>query len=225
MAMIRPPQEPMAEEHSAEAAYITALRHSVGSPTGAATAPALEATQDSSPAENSPDAAPRDLYTGGEKRGSVRYKCEGTIEMHEAGCQAPTCAIVTDVSMHGCYVDTHATYPVGKALGLKLDVNGIAVQANGVVRVNYPYLGMGISFVEVPEENKARLREILRIALHPPAVNDSPKASLGAVPATSDSAAAIHALIEFFQENQMLTREGFLRILWSNAGTPKNTDA
>lgn len=174
-------------------------------------------------------------YTGVEKRISVRYKCEGTIEMHEGGCEAPTWATITDVSMHGCYVDTHATYSVGTALGLKLDVNGISLQTRGVVRVNYPYLGMGIAFTQVSQESQDRLREILRAATRPTGIGKTvnvaappARSPLGAVPPISDSATVIHTLIEFFQQNQMLTREGFLRILWKSAATsqtPNEQDA
>ena len=134
--------------------------------------------------------------------------------------------------MHGCYVDTHATYPVGTTLDLTLDANGIRLQTKGVVRVNYPYLGMGIALKKLSKQNQDRLREILRIASQrlsfdgpamPPLA--SAASPLDAVRAISDTSAAIRELINFFQENPVLTREGFIRILWmSNSGPAPSAD-
>src|SRR5258708_27638578 len=187
------------------------LKQSVGASAGTPVASAWEAS-----------ATPKQ-YTGAEKRASVRYKCEAIIEMREEGCDTPTVAAVTDVSMHGCYVDTHATYPVGTTLHLKLDAHGLSVQIKGVVRVNYPYVGMGIALTEVSEEGEIRLKEILRTAARLPAIDGSLIASslptkkpLGVLPVVSATAATVHSLIAFFLENQMLTREGFLRILWKS---------
>jgi hypothetical protein len=44
---------------------------------------------------------------------------------------------------------------------MKLEANGVRVEGKGRVRVNYPYLGMGIAFMEMSEENVVRLRELL----------------------------------------------------------------
>jgi hypothetical protein len=51
--------------------------------------------------------------------------------MREEGHDVHTWAMFTDVSLHGCYVEATATYPVGTILELKLAVNGLEVQARG----------------------------------------------------------------------------------------------
>ena len=66
----------------------------------------------------------------------------------------------------GCYVEAQATHPPGTALHLKLEAKGIRVESQAVVRVTYPYLGMGISFEDILEENKAGLRRLLAALSH-----------------------------------------------------------
>jgi hypothetical protein len=54
-----------------------------------------------------------------------------------------------------------ATFPVGTVVYLGLELKGIRAQVKGEVRVLYPFLGMGIAFREVSEENRARVREMV----------------------------------------------------------------
>ena len=106
-------------------------------------------------------------FQGTEKRRSLRYKCEGSVQIREDGRDVHTWATFTDVSLHGCYVEAQATYPAGTVLHLKLEVNGVRVETKGTVRVNYPYLGMGIAFTDTSEENQARLRQMLATISRP----------------------------------------------------------
>ena len=219
----------MTLENKSEPAYGTKLRQSGGTAAGAATL--HENSSHSSWVERRTDlAAPFDSFSGVEKRASSRHKCEGTIEMHAVGSESPTWATITDISMHGCYVDTHATYPVGTVIELKLSVNGISVQTKGTVRVNYPYLGMGIAFSDPSPENQNRLREILRTVarLGSPkqskaSASSAPSNSLmGELPRVTDTSSVVDALIEFYRHNHILTREEFLKTLWKNVGKSRS---
>lgn len=103
---------------------------------------------------------------------------------------------------------------------MKLEVNGIRVEAKGKVVVNYPYLGMGISFEEMSEENKVHMKRLLATLSHRsiimgPGVGSSlPTNGLMAdVPVISDPAAAIQAVVEFFESRQVFMREDFLRVV------------
>jgi len=87
--------------------------------------------------------------------------------MRELSCDVHTWATFTAISLHGCYVEAQATYPVGTVLQMKLAANGVKVEVTGNVRVSYPYLGMGIAFVNITEENTARLRDMLSTVLRP----------------------------------------------------------
>lgn len=166
------------------------------------------------------EASPAAHHEGVEKRRSPRYKCEGSAEIREDGCDVRTWATFTDVSLHGCYVEAQATYPVGTSLQMKLEANGICVNTKGCVRVSYPYLGMGIAFVDTTEEERTNLKELLGTISRPsivmgPGVAPAIPAStpLDAVPLITNPSAAVQALVEFFETRHMLTREEFLATL------------
>ena len=139
-----------------------------------------------------------------------------------------TWASFQDVSIHGCYVEAQATYPVGTCLRMKLGANGFRVETKGNVRVNYPYLGMGIAFVDMSEENRAQLKGLLSAISRPTVVMGPRVAStlssgdaLAAVPLIADPAAALRALTDFFENRQVLMRDDFLRILRSSQDPQK----
>jgi len=221
----------MAEEVNEGIAYLKALKQIANSQAASAAAPAQEA----SPNEQAPSGGAAEnsgvhpSFQGAEKRRSPRYKCEGSAELCETGCDVRTFASFTDVSRDGCYVEAQATYPVGTLLHLKLQANGFKVETKGSVRVTYPYLGMGIAFVDMSEEERARLKDLLRSISRPRGIMGPGIASaLSAagpqeeVPAVSNPEAAIRALVEFFENRQMLMREDFLRILRATQ-SPKTT--
>jgi hypothetical protein len=68
---------------------------------------------------------------------------------------------LTDISLHGCYVEMNNTYPVGTKLSLELEVISMRIKLAGVVRAAYPFLGMGISFGQVEASRLAQLQELL----------------------------------------------------------------
>ena len=177
----------MAEEIKESVAYLVALKQS-----GSAAAAPAEAKE-----ARVPNASGAPEKTGAEKRRSPRYKCEGSVKISEEGCEVATWASFTDVSLHGCYVEAQATYPVGTVLTMKLEANDVRFETKGVVRVTYPYLGMGIAFNDISL----------------PAT-----APLNAVPSITKPEAVVSALLEFFESHQILMRDDFLRILRKSQG-------
>lgn len=214
----------MAQENKESISYLLALKQSTGSQAAAA-APAR--TTDAS-GSGEGNATPTAKFESAEKRRSPRYKCEGSAEIREDGRDVRTWATFTDISLHGCYVEAQATYPSGTILHMRLEANGVLVESKGNVRVTYPYLGMGIAFEGISEENQARLRRLLATISHPHVLMGPGIASsmpsigtpLNAVPAITNPQAAIQSLIEFFESRQMLMREDFLRLL-RKSQTPK----
>jgi hypothetical protein len=207
----------MAQEGNQTVSYLLTLKQSIHSPS-ADSAPVP--TTDSSSSERGM-ASPAAQFQGAEKRRSPRYKCEGSAEIREDGRDVRTWATFSDISLHGCYLEAQATYPSGTILHMKLEANGIVVESKGNVRVTYPYLGMGIAFQGMSEENQALLRRLLATISHPcvimgPGIASSlPSIStpLEAMPTITNPQAAIQDLVEFFESRQMLMREDFLRIL------------
>lgn len=199
----------MPDEKTAGASYLAALKQ-IGTATGAAPARAPE----------SPVGEPGRGSYPNEKRRSPRYRCQGSAKLREIGSGVATWATFTDVSLHGCYVEAMSTFRVGAELGMIIEVNSYRVECRGTVQVVYPGLGMGISFTAMSEENRDRLRALLR-SLAQPSVILGARAGLdlGSVPPPEnpppikDPAAALRAISDFFEERHMLGREEFIRIL------------
>ena len=157
----------MAEEINEGVACLMSLKQSARTPASTAAAPAKEIVPPVTDGENLPASSAGNAFKGAEKRRSPRYKCEGSAEVREDGCDGRTWATFTDVSVHGCYVEAQATYPAGTILHLKLEVKGMRVETKGTVRVSYPYLGMGIAFTEISDENATNLRKLVAALSHP----------------------------------------------------------
>jgi len=200
----------MAEEPNDSVSYLRALKHYSQPPASEvpSAAPAIE------PAAQVGDRPPA------EKRRSPRYKCEGSAEMRMEGCDVRTWATFTDVSLHGCYVEAQATYAAGTILDLKLEAKGVRFETKGKVRVTYPYLGMGIAFIDMSEESTVRLKQLLA-AVAPAAAIMGPVVTvarpscgpIGEMPSIQNPAAAVQALVDFFQAHHMLTRDDFLMLI------------
>jgi hypothetical protein len=208
------------EDLNPAVAYLRALKQPLAAHAAAGAAPAREATPQPAPDPPGSETGIAGHFTGADKRRSPRCKCEGSVQLREQGCGVHTWATFTDVSVHGCYVEAQATYPAGTMLHMKLDASGIRMEVTGEVRINYPYLGMGIAFRQVSDENAALLRQLVVKLSRPslimgPGIASSLPAdkSLSVVSAITNPQAAIQALMEFFENRQMLMREDFLRLI------------
>ena len=203
----------MAQEDNS-VSYLMALKQAAGADAGSAPDPAFPGAD---PATIPPGSQ---RFTGPEKRRSPRYKCEGSAEMRQEGVETRTWATFSDVSLHGCYVEAMATYPAGARLHIRLEANGFKVDVTGNVRVSYPQLGMGIAFSEISDEDRSRLRELLRSISRPSVILGSRAQSIapvlrqsGSLSPITNPEAAIQAVIQFFDERQLLSREEFSRRL------------
>ena len=234
----------MSDENDAGAAYLAALKRSTAGPaTGAAAGAAAARASDSA----APPAPPAEKgvslgRTGpvAEKRKSPRYRCEGSAQLREISSGTAMWATFSDISLHGCYMEAAAGYPVGSGVALSIEVNGFRVQATGEVRASYPGLGMGISFSKISDEDRERLRALVRSLSQPSAIvgarveeSAPPSQQTNAVPGQANpglanpgsanpclanSGAALQAITKFFEDRHVLGREEFLRILRKTQG-------
>jgi hypothetical protein len=197
----------MAHENTAGSSYLASLRTTSASrpPEPAAASTALL-----------PPGAGKTVAS--EKRRSPRYRCQGSVHLRQNSTGAATWATFTDISLHGIYVEAMATFPVGARLSLILEVNGFKVEARGEVRVVYPGLGMGLSFLALPEPDRERLRDLLKSLSQPsviltPIATGNAMVSNGEIPHISDPRAALQAIFQFFEHRHILSQDEFLRIL------------
>ncbi|MCU1304093.1 MAG: type pilus assembly PilZ [Candidatus Sulfotelmatobacter sp.] len=210
----------MSDEEGAGAAYLAALKQSTVQPATAA-APA-RAPIPLSPSETIPGKAVSTGRTGPvpEKRRSPRYRCQGSAHLREINGGVAMWATFSDISLHGCYVEAAAGYAVGSAIAIIIEADGLRFEAAGEVRVAYPGLGMGISFTRVSDEDRERLRALVRSLSQPSVImgarvmerrpsGPQPDAT-GPVPNPN---AALRAIQKFFEDRHVLGREEFLRIL------------
>jgi hypothetical protein len=208
----------MSDENEAGAAYLAALRQST-TPQAAGAAPA-RATDVSRSARTSGALPPARNSSVVEKRRSPRYRCQGSAHLRQVDSDVATWATFTDISLHGCYVEATATYPVGVVLNLKLEADGFRIEATGEVRLVYPNLGMGISFTRISDEDRERLRELVRSVSRPSVILQSqiaqPASSIpqaDALPPVANPGAVLQAMMNFFEDRHMMGRDEFLRIL------------
>ncbi len=202
------------DETSEGANYLSALKRS-GSPqaAGAAAARAPEtspstATLGEIPAPHRPSPA------RAEKRKNPRYRCKGSARLQESGSAVAIWATFTDISLQGCYVEAATPLRVGTMLGLKLEINGFRVEATGEVRVAYPSLGMGISFLRISETNREHLRELVRSISRPSATLSAQGATRAltiaqqdALSAAANPNAALQAMRRFFENRHVMGRD------------------
>jgi hypothetical protein len=210
-------------------AYLTALKNLSMPEADAAVAGPAQKTTEADMSAIPLTQVSEERFHGANKRRTPRFKCEGSVELMERGCSVHTWAMFTDISLHGCYIEAQATYPAGTSLHMKMTLNGKRFEAQGIVRVSYPYLGMGIAFVEMSEENRERLNILLHSGSYARVVVGSGETTIvstgadsGAKPTISNPDAVVQALAEFFQTQHLLTREDFVKIVAANRSETKS---
>jgi PilZ domain len=215
----------MSDESLTGAAYLAALKQSKPQAAATAAAPARSSSSDSlTPSSATPNAN----SSAGEKRRSPRYRCQGSARLRELGSGISTWSTFTDISLHGCYVEAMSTFRSGAKLALTMEVNGFRVETHGEVRVVYPNLGMGICFTTMSEPNRKQLQELLRSLSRPSVIlGVRREEEAAAVPqpdgaaSIANPAAALQAVITYFDERLILSREEFLRILRKSESSGK----
>jgi PilZ domain len=154
-----------------------------------------------------------------ERRQSPRYRCQGGAEFRVGGTDVRTWGTLTDLSLHGCYIEMTATFPIGASVDLALELNGRRVQALGEVRVSYPFLGMGIAFHEVSPASKEALREMVRSLLpaarvaSPEPAPEASRSSHKSLPVIVNPVAALQALVDFYETRSLLSKEELLQLI------------
>lgn len=149
-----------------------------------------------------------------EKRSNPRFKCEGSMELKTEGSTIHTWATFTDVSLSGCYVEIMTTFPVGTVMDLRLGMHGFMVETRAVVRVTYPFLGMGIEFTDIAPNDRKRLDKMLAsLAGAFTQRLQMPEPKSLQLPPITEPRAVIEALAKFFGEKSTLNSDEFIRMV------------
>ncbi len=150
-----------------------------------------------------------------EKRQSPRIRCSGSAEFRVAGNDVRMWGTLTDISLHGCYVEMNSTFPVDTKVDLVLKSFGIRIHTAGTVRATYPFLGMGIRFEEIEPGEQLQLKQLLEALSGHSAVSNRVSVQEDNMKDVVDSANAgafLDEVTKFFQQNQLLSRAEFYKI-------------
>jgi hypothetical protein len=215
------------DEASDGAAYLSSLKKSdAPRAAGAAAARAPDLPRTAQTQAAGAFATSKSFVPRPDKRRTPRYKCKGSARLQESGSSVATWATFADISLHGCYIETPAPYSLGTFISLKLEVDGLRVEAAGEVRTSFPGVGMGVFFTRMSEPDRARLRALVKSFPQP---NSLPQPSIDMDAARTPSAskpdgsraitnphAVLQALVTFFEDRHTMGREEFLTILRKN---------
>jgi len=150
-----------------------------------------------------------------ERRRSTRYRCAGSAEFRAEGGDVRVWGTVTDISLHGCYIEMTSTFPVDTKADIVIGALGIRVQLQGVVRIAYPFLGMGIAFTEIAPGQQVQLQQLLS-ALAGQGSVANPELILNSgiqdAVAASDAKAVVDEITRIFSTKAFLSREEFYQI-------------
>jgi c-di-GMP-binding flagellar brake protein YcgR len=112
-----------------------------------------------------------------ERRTNSRVKVKVPVEVYVEGNTAPFRCATSDLSLHGCYIESIFPFPKGTVLELKLQVNDTLVIA-ATVATSDPQVGNGIQFTRMLPEDIEELRVYLA-ALEKEAAKEAESAGRG----------------------------------------------
>jgi len=96
-----------------------------------------------------------------DRRQYRRYAIKGSAEFRMKGSDARMSCTLSDISPGGCYLEMSDPCVAGTQLEMTLELSGVRVLAEGVVKVTYPTLGMGITLTKIAEEQRERLKQLV----------------------------------------------------------------
>jgi c-di-GMP-binding flagellar brake protein YcgR len=97
-----------------------------------------------------------------ERRKYPRTKIAIPIEFKPENATVASHAETADLSLVGCYVEMSFTLPVGSKLELALWVEDHRLAMHGIVVTHHPQFGNGIEFLDISQEDRAKLSQFLK---------------------------------------------------------------
>jgi PilZ domain len=100
-----------------------------------------------------------------EKRRTPRYIFFAAAELMEEKSEVRIASRLSELSLHGCYLDMMNPFPVGTSILLKIWTQESTVfQTNGRVIYSQPNIGAGVEFLHVEPQYLAMLEHWLEEA-------------------------------------------------------------
>jgi hypothetical protein len=100
-------------------------------------------------------------------RRGFRFSCEAPAEVApEDKPNAVVTARATELSLHGCYLETLSPFPIDTPVLVKIFQSGEYFEAKGTVIYVKPAAGMGLEFRDIKPHCKNSLQKWILAALH-----------------------------------------------------------
>ena len=96
-----------------------------------------------------------------DRRRYRRYAIDGSATFQVKDANVRTWGRLSDVSPGGCYVESYVPFPAGTELQMELEFREMRVLIDGIVKVVYPALGMGIEFTRITDEQSRQLELLI----------------------------------------------------------------
>jgi hypothetical protein len=101
---------------------------------------------------------------GDERRRTPRYPFIATAEVLDQSSQASISTRVTELGLHGCYLDMPNPLPKDAQIKVKIYSEGKFFESTGVIVYSQPSLGVGVTFREVRPQFLTVLKQWLLAA-------------------------------------------------------------
>lgn len=95
------------------------------------------------------------------RRKTSRHRLNCPVRIREKGVEAALNAVLSDISLDGCYIETLQPFPMGMVLEVTMRLADLEVRAVGSVCSVHPRTGMGVSFTDIDAENRRRLEQVV----------------------------------------------------------------
>ncbi len=94
-------------------------------------------------------------------RRAIRRQCKLPFEIRTGAASFPIKGETSDVSLYGCYVQLLYTLPKGTIVEMVLWLGSNPLRTPARVVTADPSVGNGIEFLDMPEDDRARLATFL----------------------------------------------------------------
>ena len=95
-----------------------------------------------------------------ERRGFLRHTCRIEALVTIEGTDMSSPAIVSDISLGGCYLQMLSPFPLNTLVELTMNPSNTTLHVHGQVRTSQIGMGMGISFTGLTPEDFENLRKL-----------------------------------------------------------------
>jgi PilZ domain len=99
-----------------------------------------------------------------ERRRTPRYIFIASAELYEENSDLRVASRVSELSLHGCYLDMMNPFPTGTLILVKIFAGDLTFQSKAKVVYSTPNVGAGVAFLDVEPKDQYILNQWLEDA-------------------------------------------------------------